>query len=309
MDGPEPGAEGGTYTGAAVAADIVRPFFPPAHTHALYALQEHFYVLLDSFEGPLDLLLFLVRKNRVAIEDLPILNITRQYLAYLELMGEMNLAIASEYLVMAATLIQIKSRVLIRMQTPTDEGAEDEGEDPREELIARLQAYELYRKGADFLAAQPLLGRDVFSRPQVDDFSRLPAAGDTAPVERYAVTVADLLTAYVAVADRLKAESERLEIVQDAVSLDQMLDHVTARLATHSPQEFEELARRLPADRSLLAVLFFSLLELTRLKRVRLAQEEPFAPIVVSRRRHSGDGPPVADGWNAAGDGANPFTA
>jgi segregation and condensation protein A len=279
-------------TGTMAMADIAPPLFPPAHKHALYGLQEHFYVLLDSFEGPLDMLLYLVRKNRVAIADLPILTITRQYLAYLELMEEMNLTIAAEYLVLAATLIQIKSRVLIKMQAPADEEGEEEGEDPREELIARLQAYELYRQGADFLAAQPLLDRDVFTRPPVDDLARLPPAGDSTPKERYAVTVADLLTAYVALAERLKAESERLEIVQDAITLDQILDHVTTRLTARSPQGFEELARQLPADRSLLALLFFSLLELTRLKQVRLSQEEPFAPIVVSRRRQAGDDPP-----------------
>ncbi|MCK4377766.1 MAG: segregation/condensation protein A, partial [Deltaproteobacteria bacterium] len=208
-------------------------FFPPAHQRALYAvLEEQFYVLLDSFEGPLDLLLFLVKKNRVAIENLPVVSITRQYLAYLELMEEMNLSIASEYLLMAATLIQIKSRILLRQQTEDEDSPDEQGEDPREEIIARLQAYELYKKGAEYLARQPLNGWDCFSPGEtgLQNLLEDESLVDVSVEERYAVSLNDLLTAFLQLYERRRASQERYEITQDLINIDEICSRVSETL-------------------------------------------------------------------------------
>ncbi|MBW1645623.1 MAG: segregation/condensation protein A [Deltaproteobacteria bacterium] len=266
-------------------------FFPPVHQH-LYALEEQFYVLLDSFEGPLDLLLFLVRKNRVAIEDLPIITVTRQYLAYLELMEEFNLSIASEYLVMAATLIQIKSRVLLRRQDAEEEDVQEPGDDPREEIIARLRAYELYKKGADYLGKQPLTGWDCFPPAPRQDPELAAAGSDGADslagemVERYAVDLNDLLTAFLQLCERQKELQERLEIIHDTVDLRELCQRVEKTLTRYAPIEFSHLASRLHADRSLVVAVFFALLEMGRQQRLSLHQEEPLAALVIHHAAH-----------------------
>ena len=117
---------------------------------------------LDSFQGPLDLLLHLIKKNELDIYDIPIAEITRQYVNYLEVMSELNLDVASEFLVMASTLIHLKSRMLLPVDEEEEE--EEEGEDPREELIRRLLEYQKYKKAAEELGSRPALGRDVFAR-------------------------------------------------------------------------------------------------------------------------------------------------
>lgn len=259
-------------------------FFPPAHQQGLYAvLEEQFYVLLDGFEGPLDLLLFLVKKNRVAIEDLPVVSITRQYLAYLELMEEMNLSIASEYLLMAATLIQIKSRILLRQQLD-DENAEDEqGEDPREEIIARLQAYELYKKGAEYLARQPLNGWDCFSPTETGLQNLLEdETHDLAAEEHYAVNLSDLLAAFLQLYERRRADREHYEISQDLINIDDICSRVNETLNRQPAISFFELAERFGADTTLVVVLFFALLEMVRQKRVVIKQEAPFEPLIIT---------------------------
>ena len=125
-------------------------------------------VKLDAFEGPLDLLLYLIRKNEIDIYDIPISEITRQYLDMLNLMRTLNLDIAGEYLVMAATLTHIKSRMLL--PAPPGEGDdEEEGDDPRQELVNRLLEFEEFKKAARSLEERDLLERDVFARQFVDD--------------------------------------------------------------------------------------------------------------------------------------------
>jgi len=260
-------------------------FFPPAHQRALYAvLEEQFYVLLDSFEGPLDLLLFLVKKNRVAIENLPVVSITRQYLAYLELMEEMNLSIASEYLLMAATLIQIKSRILLRQQIDDEDAADELGEDPREEIIARLQAYELYRKGAEYLAQQPLNGWDCFSPAETGLVNLLDDENqaDLPAEERYDVSLNDLLAAFLQLHERRKADQERYEITHDLINIDEICSRVSETLKRQPAVSFAELVERFSADIPLVVLLFFALLEMVRQKRVVINQEAPLEPLIIT---------------------------
>ena len=260
-------------------------FFPPAYQRGLYAvLEEQFYVLLDSFEGPLDLLLFLVKKNRVAIEDLPVVSITRQYLAYLELMEEMNLSIASEYLLMAATLIQIKSRILLRQQLDDEGSEDDQGEDPREEIIARLQAYELYKKGAEYLARQPLNGWDCFSPVETDLQNLLDDETqiDLSAEERYAVSLNDLLTAFLQLYERQRASREHYEISRELIDIDEICSRVSETLSRQAAVSFEDLVERFGADTTLVVIIFFALLEMVRQKRVTINQKAPFEPLLIT---------------------------
>ncbi len=260
-------------------------FFPPAYQRGLYAvLEEQFYVLLDSFEGPLDLLLFLVKKNRVAIEDLPVVSITRQYLAYLELMEEMNLSIASEYLLMAATLIQIKSRILLRQQLDDEDSEDEQGEDPREEIIARLQAYELYKKGAEYLARQPLNGWDCFSPVETDlqNFPDDETQIDLSADERYAVSLNDLLTAFLQLYERRRASRDHYEISRELIDIDEICSRVSETLSHQAAVSFEELVERFGADTTLVVIIFFALLEMVRQKRVVINQKAPFEPLVIT---------------------------
>lgn len=259
-------------------------FFPPAYQRGLYAvLEEQFYVLLDSFEGPLDLLLFLVKKNRVAIEDLPVVSITRQYLAYLELMEEMNLSIASEYLLMAATLIQIKSRILLRQQLDHEDSDDDQGEDPREEIIARLRAYELYKKGAEYLARQPLNGWDCFSPVETDPQNLLDnETHDLSAAERYDVSLNDLLTAYLQLYERRRAGREHYEISRELIDIDEICNRVSETLSHRAAVSFEDLLERFGADTTLVVIIFFALLEMVRQKRITINQKAPFEPLLIT---------------------------
>ncbi len=124
----------------------------------LYIPPEALTVFLEAFEGPLDLLLYLIRKDNLDIADIRVAEITRQYVEYIELMQEMQLELAGEYLVMSAMLAEIKSRILL----PRPPGIEEDEEDPRAELIRRLQEYERYKQAAEDLDALPRLGRDVY---------------------------------------------------------------------------------------------------------------------------------------------------
>jgi len=258
-------------------------FFPPAHERALYAvLEEQFYVLLDSFEGPLDLLLFLVKKNRVAIEDLPIVSITRQYLAYLELMEEMNLSIASEYLLMAATLIHIKSRILLRQQVSEEEFPDEQVEDPREEIIARLRAYELYKKGAEYLSRQPLNGWDCFSPEETGLQTLLDDDIHDDAAEQYDVSLNDLLAAFLQLYERRKAEQEHYEINRELIDIDEICSRVSETLSRQPAVSFTELVERFSADTPLVVILFFALLEMARQKRIAIRQEAPLEPLVIT---------------------------
>src|SRR5512135_2949259 len=155
-------------------------------------------VKLDVFEGPLDLLLHLIKRNEVEIVDIPIAGITEQYLAYLEMMRELNLDIAGEFLVMAATLTLIKSRMLL----PPSEGDEEEEEaDPRADLVRQLLDYQRYREAALELSERPLLHRDVFVREPFMDVDEVPEAVEPG---RLKVTVWELLEAFRAVLKRAR---------------------------------------------------------------------------------------------------------
>lgn len=223
-----------------------------------------YLVNIEEFEGPLDLLLHLIKKNEVDIYNIPIAAITKQYLEYLELLKELNLDVAGEFLVMAATLLQIKSRMLLPLN-PEDEESE-EIEDPRAELVRRLLEYQRYREAATTLSMRDLLGRDVFARkfPAPDRVTEV----DEEPAD---VELFELIEAFQRVLKRSPVPLFH-DVEADGISIAdriaQVLDLVREGGGSVS---FDKLFEE-GATRELLIVTFLSVLELCRIKLIRITQ-------------------------------------
>ena len=230
-------------------------------------------VKLDVFEGPLDLLLHLIKKNEVQIIDIPIAAITDQYLAALDATPELlNLDGAGEYLVMAATLTYIKSRMLL----PTPEDGEDEAEDdPRAALVQQLLEYQRFREVAVALGERDILEREVFPHP--GEAVEPVAEGEVgAPPVRDA-SLADLLTALRDVLGRAKPPRPH-EVPRPELSVGECVARILARFALGAPVEFTTLFAP-EADRGEIIATFLALLELIRLTVMRTQQAERFGPI------------------------------
>lgn len=226
-------------------------------------------VKLDVFEGPLDLLLHLVKKNEVDLSDIPVAMITDQYLAYLDLLQQLNLDLAGEYLVMAATLLHIKSRLLL----PTDEADEEEdGGDPRAELARQLLEYQRFKEAAELLNRRALLERDVFARAPLRDES------DTEDIV-YDVSLGDLLDALQEVLKRAAPEAVH-QVILEQVSLREQLCLILDTLREKPQLLFTDL---FPSGTTRLQILvtFLALLELVRMRMVHVRQEERFGPITL----------------------------
>jgi segregation and condensation protein A len=226
---------------------------------------------LEIFEGPLDLLLHLIKKNEVNITDIPIATITEQYLATLELMQTLNLDMAGEFLVMAATLIHIKSRTLLpESDTETDE--EEEGGDPREELMKRLLEYQRFKEAAGELGQRDVLTRDVFVRA-------------TAPAERPAPTafrelsVFELLTALRRVLERLPKD-EFHEVTLEKITVREKMTLVLERLRVDGQVMFESLFTG-AGTRMAVIVTFLAMLELVKIRAIRIFQDRLDGPILI----------------------------
>ena len=227
-------------------------------------------VQVEIFEGPLDLLLHLIKKNEVSISDIPIATITEQYLATLEVMQAFNLDVAGEFLVMAATLIHIKSRMLLPLTDAEDD--EEEGADPREELVRRLLEYQRFKDAADQLERREVLTRDVFVR------SVAPAEEVPAPGFRE-VSVFELLTALKQVLDRLPKDVVH-EVMLDRITVREkmtlLLDHLHAQGKTLFESLFAEVKTRMEV-----VVTFLAMLELVKVRAIRIFQEEATGPIQI----------------------------
>ena len=224
---------------------------------------------LEIFEGPLDLLLHLIKKNEVDVHDIPIATITDQYLAYLDLFEQLNLDLAGEYLVMAATLMQIKSRLLL----PPAEGEEDD-DDPRDELVQQLAEYQRFRAAAGQLADRDRLDRDVFRRAAED----VPDAEKELPPLRE-LDLADLIEALREVLKRLPEEKAH-EILAERPAIRPRILAVLERLRSGDVM-FTDLFP-LEASRREVIVTFLALLELVKMRAVRAVQSERFGPILLT---------------------------
>ncbi len=231
-------------------------------------------VELPQFEGPLDLLLHLITKHELDIIDIPIGFITEKYLEYLSLLKTLSIDVASEYLVMAATLAHIKSKMLL--PTPPadqDDALEEEQEDPRAELVRRLLEYQKYKAAAAELADRSLLGADVFGRGEVEQVAPEPA-----PLAQLGVF--SLIDAFQRIADRRKIRVDH-EIDLDRISITERIGELADLLRLRGPCTIEDL---LPERMGIseLIITFLALLEMTRLRITRLQQSHPLASLHVA---------------------------
>jgi len=249
-----------------------------------------YQVKLASFEGPLDLLLHLIRTHEVNIYDIPIARITEQYLAYIALMEEMNLDVAGEFLVMAATLIHIKSRTLLPRPDPAqDETGPDE--DPREALVRRLLEHEKYKAAADMLHDRETLRGAQFGRP---DASVAAVAGEAYEPE-LEVDLFSLMAAFRGVLERA-SRRPLMVLPPDQISIEDRIRQMLARLSETDACGFEDLFTDGDGSRPFLIVTFLALLELIRLKLIRVSQAGSFGAIRVYKRARPADAPqPIGD--------------
>jgi len=234
----------------------------------LYIPPDALEIFLESFEGPMDLLLYLIRKQNFNILDIPMADVTRLYLAYVEQIREHNLELAGEYLLMAATLIDIKSRMLLPVRK-ADTG--EEVEDPRAELARRLLEYERIKQGARQLDALPLIGRDFVAAQVFFDH--------TAPIALPEVQIVDLRSAWADVLRRARL-TQHHHITREALSVREYMTVVLRALQHRRFAEFQELfdtAHGVPV----VVVTFVALLELARETLVEITQAEAYAPIYV----------------------------
>lgn len=223
-------------------------------------------VRIDAFEGPLDLLLHLIRKNEVDIYDIPMAEITAQYLAYLDAMKHLNLDVAGEFLLMAATLIHIKSRLLL--PTPDEESDEEEGEDPRAELVRRLLEYQKYQAAASDFDALPQLGRDVFVRlgeTTGDDEEEIP--------EFEAIGLFELVEAFRALLRDAPPDVVH-EVTIEQLSVTERIHAILTRFDGVASLTFSELFPA-GAPRGEVVVSFLAMLELVKMKLLKIMQNRP----------------------------------
>jgi segregation and condensation protein A len=234
----------------------------------LYIPPDALEVFLETFEGPLDLLLYLIRKQNFNVLDIPMADVTVQYLGYVEQLRESNLELASEYLLMAAMLIEIKSRMLLPVKK-VDTG--DEAEDPRAELVRRLLEYEKMKLAAQRLDQLPQLGRDFLRADVYIEQSITPRFPD--------VDSADLRAAWADVIKRAKLVQHH-KISREELSVREHMSIILRRLQNARFMEFADLfdtSRGVP----LVVVNFIAMLELSRESLIEITQAEPFAPIYV----------------------------
>jgi segregation and condensation protein A len=231
-----------------------------------------YQVVLPTFEGPLDLLLHLIEQHELDIRDIPIAFVAKKYVEYITLMEELNIDIASEYLVMAATLTHIKSKMLLPVPPADQEDEDDEGLDPRAELVRRLLEYQKYKQAAEQLGEGDVLGRDVFVRG-----IPAPAAEGLAPLA--GLSLFKLLDAFQSVLSRAKTTVDH-QIDLERFSITDRINQLVDLLQLHKKLSFEQLFEG-ATSRADLIVTFLALLEMTRLRMTRLEQEEPLSPITV----------------------------
>lgn len=232
---------------------------------------------LDQYEGPLDLLLDLIRKQQIDIRNIPIATITAQYLGYLEQAREMDLDIGAEFVFMAATLIHIKSRMLL----PTDPELrkdEDTGDDPREELVQRLLEHERFKNAAEMLQQKRMIEENVWSNPQIGQF----VSDDDDP--GLAVSLFDLIKAFGEVLDRVK-NRPTYEVVEEEVSVSDMIGHVRSLLALARKDKPLFIMQVMEKQRSRRAMicLFLAVLELVKMQAVQILQKDLFGEIALAK--------------------------
>jgi segregation and condensation protein A len=244
---------------------------------------------LPQFEGPLDLLLHLCQQHQLDILNIPIAFVTEKYLEYLDVMRLMDLDVVAEYLVMAATLAHIKSKMLLPAPPPgqdDDEASPEDEMDPREALIRRLLEYQKYKLAGEQLAARGVAGRDVFGRGMPDEVAQSVTLAPLAEVPLFT-----LVEAFQRVLDRSKVKLSH-DIVADRISLSDRIGELADVLARRKRLAFDEMFEGL-ATKFDLVITFLALLEMTRLKMTRLFQSEPLGPLYVELAAAAGSAEPT----------------
>ena len=236
--------------------------------HDLYIPPQALEVLLEAFEGPLDLLLYLIRRQNLDILDIPLAEITRQYVQYIELMQDLQLELAGEYLVMAATLAEIKSRMLLPRAKPEEQGDED----PRAELVRRLQEYERFKRAAQGIDALPRLERVVWSASAELKERQLVR---TLPH----IALQEMLVAFKDVVARSEMFAHH-HIQRERLSVGERMSDILAALKSDAFVSFTQLFR--PQEgRMGVTVTFVAILELMREGLIDIVQAQPYAPLHV----------------------------
>lgn len=231
-------------------------------------------IRLDGFEGPLDLLLHLIRREKLDIWNIPIARVTEQYLEYLELMRDLNINVAGEWLVMAATLIYIKSRMLLPPdpdQTPEEEAQED----PRTELVYQLLEHQKFKSAAQMLSTREEVENAVWANPPKEALEDEKEAVD--------VSLFDLIRAFGEVVKRFESQAP-LEMTEEEITIEQKLAEVRRLLLVHDSVRFSSFFERSPSKQHLIAT-FLALLELVRLREILLRQKNIFGEIYIRRKQ------------------------
>ncbi len=233
---------------------------------------------LEHYEGPLDLLLDLIRKQQIDIKDIPIATITAQYLEYMDKAREMDIDLGAEFVYMAATLIHIKSRMLLP-RDPALGGDAEQAEDPRQELVERLLEHERFKNAAEMLQQKRMIEENVWSNPQIKAF-----AGDEDP--GLAVTLFDLVKAFGEVLDRAKLRPV-YEVETADVTVPEMIRNLRDRFLAMAPDQPIFILRIFEEQRSRRAMiaLFLAVLEMVRMQAVEVTQKHLFGEIALRRHR------------------------
>ncbi len=234
--------------------------------------KKNYSVNLEVFHGPLDLMLYLIKKDEIDIYDIPIARVTEQYMQYIEMMKTLNLELAGEYILMAATLIRIKTKLLL----PPTEG-EAEEPDPREELVAALLEYKKFKEVSEILREKRILEERVFVPPPID--------GDNGDREKIVLsastTLFDMLTAFKEVIERAEQE-KMLELTAEEITIEDRVTRIMDLLADKESATFQELFADVP--RKIIAITtLLAILELIRLRRITVRQSLPFSELRVYR--------------------------
>jgi len=231
----------------------------------LYIPPHALKIFLEAFEGPLDLLLYLIQRQNISILDIPIAEITKQYIDYIDFMEELQLELAGEYLLMASMLAEIKSRMLL----PRPEEIQEE-EDPRAELVRRLQEYERYKEAAEEIDALPRLERDIVitdvDKPKLKIVTKLPDA-----------TLQELLLAFHGVLKRAEMFS-KLHFSRETLSIRQRMSEILSKLQASKFSKFEEFFEK-NEGRLGVAVTFLAILELLKESTIEVVQSDEFSPL------------------------------
>jgi segregation and condensation protein A len=252
------------------------PVSPAPSDPEAIAAEAGYRVSLPGFEGPLDLLLHLCQKHELDILDIPVAFVTEKYLEYLSVLELLDLDLASEYLVMAATLVHIKSKLLLPAPPPgqeDDANAEDQ-EDPREALIRRLLEYQKYKQAGADLAARGVAGRDVFFRGMP-----VEEAVHTGLAPLAQVPIFSLVEAFQRILAKNKIQLSH-DVVHERITLSDRINELVDILRVQGRVQFEDLFQD-SSTRFDLVITFLALLEMTKLRMTRLVQDDPLAPIFV----------------------------